>query len=70
MVHWACEKVKQQDLDDEAIADAIVQKLSDHPGISYADIAETAHKIGKPDLATRVRIRLGTRCKVSFTAIS
>eukprot|EP01091_Cochliopodium_minus_P012283 TRINITY_DN3690_c0_g1_i2.p1 TRINITY_DN3690_c0_g1~~TRINITY_DN3690_c0_g1_i2.p1 ORF type:complete len:729 (+),score=195.87 TRINITY_DN3690_c0_g1_i2:187-2187(+) len=53
LVHWACAKVKTKNLDirDQDIKDSIVNKLSSLPGISYVDIASTAHKYGRPNLA-------------------
>eukprot|EP00002_Diphylleia_rotans_P004919 TRINITY_DN1382_c0_g2_i1.p1 TRINITY_DN1382_c0_g2~~TRINITY_DN1382_c0_g2_i1.p1 ORF type:complete len:828 (-),score=186.60 TRINITY_DN1382_c0_g2_i1:1462-3921(-) len=51
MVHWACDKV-QSSMDDGEIRAVIVEKLKDIPGISFATIAYTAFKKGKPDLAT------------------
>lgn len=60
LIHWACAKIKalsnQLNDNDEVslrhfVAD-IVTKLSACPGISYAEISATAHKAGKPRLAT------------------
>ena len=52
LVHWACERVKVQDDDDNTTCNAIVEKLRGHPGISFAEVAETAYHMGKPELAT------------------
>ena len=53
LVHWACAKVKTKNLDirDLEIKESIVNKLSSLPGISYIEIASTAHKYGRPNLA-------------------
>ena len=40
LAHWARFKVLQHDVPDDTIADAIVSKIKDTAGISYADIAE------------------------------
>ena len=53
LVHWACTKVKSKE-DDITICNAISTKLKCLPGISYAEIASTAYKAGKPNLATKV----------------
>ena len=53
LVHWACAKVKAE-LPDEQLLRVIVSKLSEVPGISYAEVACAAYKIRKPDLATKV----------------
>jgi hypothetical protein len=34
----------------------IVEKLANKPGLSYAEIANTAYKVGQPKLATRVGV--------------
>ena len=36
----------------------IVEKLANKPGLSYAEIANTAYKVGQPKLATRVGVYL------------
>jgi hypothetical protein len=40
--------------DDLEISSIIVDKLATLPGISYAEIASTAYKAGRIDLATNV----------------
>ena len=40
LAHWARYKVLQQQVPDDTIAEAIVNKIKDTGGISYADIAE------------------------------
>nr|CAG8648885.1 189_t:CDS:10 [Entrophospora candida] len=52
LVHWACAK-KSRD-DEETICRMIVEKLANKPGLSYADIAKTAHKVGQPKLAAKL----------------
>jgi DNA-directed RNA polymerase subunit F len=56
LVHWACTKVmaKKTMLADSDICNMIVDKLSHVPGISYAEIASTAYKAGKTELATKL----------------
>eukprot|EP00003_Mantamonas_plastica_P023305 TRINITY_DN416_c0_g1_i1.p1 TRINITY_DN416_c0_g1~~TRINITY_DN416_c0_g1_i1.p1 ORF type:complete len:831 (-),score=270.28 TRINITY_DN416_c0_g1_i1:30-2522(-) len=51
LVHWACAKVKTEDSDHD-IHEAIVDKLSSVPGVSYVEIASTANRVGRPELAT------------------
>ena len=36
---------------------AIVEKLADLPSVSYAEIAQTAHRVGRIHLATKVTPR-------------
>jgi len=52
--HWARYKVLQQHVADDAIAEAIVNKIKDTAGISYADIAEEAYENGRPHLAIKL----------------
>jgi hypothetical protein len=55
LVHWACTKIRSigaEDLTDEALAAAIHSKLSAVPRISYAQAAQTANSLGRPDLTT------------------
>ncbi|XP_013393973.1 vacuolar protein sorting-associated protein 16 homolog [Lingula anatina] len=54
MAHWACYKVEQTGVEDEAIARSISQKLGDTPGVSYSEIANKALDVGRPELATRL----------------
>ncbi len=51
LIHWACCKVKTRQ-DDASIANAIVAKLSRVPGISYAEVASTAYRAQRVQLAT------------------
>jgi hypothetical protein len=51
LVHWACMKVKTT-ASDADISDLIVRKLENVPGISYAEIASTAYRTGRRELAT------------------
>jgi len=50
LVHWACEKVRSRDQEDVVIKDVIVNQLKSSTAVSYAEIASTAHKVGKPVL--------------------
>ena len=52
LVHWACSKVKKADHDDRMVCQQIVAKLGSQKGISYAEVAKTAYKVGRPELAT------------------
>ncbi|CAG8569116.1 1317_t:CDS:10 [Ambispora gerdemannii] len=56
LIHWACAKIKKSKDDEETICRMIVDKLTNNnkPGLSYAEIAKTAHKVGQPKLATRL----------------
>ncbi|RIB09211.1 Vps16, C-terminal region-domain-containing protein, partial [Gigaspora rosea] len=57
LIHWACAKasnIKKSTDDEETICRMIVDKLANKPGLSYAEIARTAHKVGQPKLATRL----------------
>ena len=56
LVHWACTKVmaKKTMFSDSDVCTMIVDKLSNVPGISYAEIASTAYKAGKTELATKL----------------
>ena len=54
LIHWASAMVKQGRGDEHELCNAIVQKLHSVPGISYAEIASTAFKSGRPSLATRL----------------
>ncbi|CAJ0914364.1 6093_t:CDS:2, partial [Entrophospora sp. SA101] len=54
LVHWACAKIKKSRDDEETICRMIVEKLANKPGLSYADIAKTAHKVGQPKLAAKL----------------
>ncbi len=43
---------------DSSLSELVVTKLANVPGISYAEIASTAYRAGKIELATRVRSNL------------
>ncbi|KAL6073866.1 Vacuolar protein sorting-associated protein 16 [Balamuthia mandrillaris] len=53
LVHWACLKVTTNNSDKE-ILDQVVSKLQVVPGISYAEIASTAFKNKRTELATKL----------------
>ncbi|XP_065179168.1 vacuolar protein sorting-associated protein 16 homolog [Sycon ciliatum] len=52
--HWACYKVQQSAVDDVEVANTIVSKLGDTPGISYTEIATKAKDCGRTELAIRL----------------
>ncbi|KAL1915507.1 uncharacterized protein VTP21DRAFT_6631 [Calcarisporiella thermophila] len=54
LIHWACTKIKKSTDDEETICRMIVDKLAHKPGLSYAEIAKVAYKVGQPKLATRL----------------
>lgn len=54
LIHWACEKIKSSTEDEETICRTIVDKLAKKPGLSYAEIAKTAHDAGQTRLATKL----------------
>ncbi|CAO3625786.1 unnamed protein product [Cunninghamella echinulata] len=54
LIHWACAKIKSSSDDDDATCRAIVEKLSKNPGLSFAEIANTAHNTGQTRLATKL----------------
>ncbi|RCI02191.1 hypothetical protein CU098_008663 [Rhizopus stolonifer] len=54
LIHWACEKIKSSTDDEEVICRTIVNKLANKPGLSYAEIAKTAHDAGQTRLATKL----------------
>lgn len=51
LVHWACAKVRAAE-PDAVLGEAIVAKLSQAPGVSYVEVASTAYRLGKVELAT------------------
>ena len=51
LVHWACAKVRTR-IPDAEVHDAIVERLGSTPGISFAEVASTAHRCGRSQLAT------------------
>lgn len=54
LVHWACERVKSGGEDAEAVQAEIVRKLGNVAGVSFAEIASTAYRAGRHELATRL----------------
>lgn len=54
LIHWACEKIKSSTEDEETICRTIVDKLAKKSGLSYAEIAKTAHDAGQTRLATKL----------------
>jgi len=54
LAQWARFKVLQTHVPDDDIAKAIVEKVKDTSGISYADIAEEAFEKGRRNLAIRL----------------
>ncbi|KAG9321964.1 hypothetical protein KVV02_002847 [Mortierella alpina] len=52
LIHWACSKIKKSNDDVDTICKMVVEKLANKPGLSYAEIAMTAHKAGQSTLAT------------------
>jgi hypothetical protein len=51
LVHWACAKVRAA-RPDAQLGEEIVAKLSQAPGVSYVEVASTAYRLGKVELAT------------------
>ncbi|KAI8973476.1 Vps16, C-terminal region-domain-containing protein [Mycotypha africana] len=54
LIHWACEKIKSSNEDEDTLCRMIVEKLAKKPGLSYAVIAKTAYNSGQARLATRL----------------
>ncbi|OZJ06505.1 hypothetical protein BZG36_00636 [Bifiguratus adelaidae] len=54
LVHWACTKIKKASEDEDTLCKTIVEKFASKPGLSYAEPAKTAYKIGQPKLATKL----------------
>lgn len=54
LIHWACSKIKKSNDDEDTICRMVVEKLANKPGMSYSEIAMTAHKAGQSKLATMV----------------
>jgi len=52
--HWACYKVQQSNVSDDATAQSIRNKLKNARGVSYANIAEKAVECGRKDLAIKL----------------
>ncbi|KAK8249181.1 vacuolar protein sorting-associated protein [Phyllosticta capitalensis] len=53
-VHWASQKVRLSNDDEDSICRLIVQKLSGKPGISFEEIARAAYDEGRARLATEL----------------
>ena len=54
LIHWASAMVRKGRGDEQELCAAIVGKLREVPGISYAEIASAAFQSGRPQLATRL----------------
>eukprot|EP01130_Rhizamoeba_saxonica_P013813 TRINITY_DN5935_c0_g1_i2.p1 TRINITY_DN5935_c0_g1~~TRINITY_DN5935_c0_g1_i2.p1 ORF type:complete len:791 (-),score=174.87 TRINITY_DN5935_c0_g1_i2:57-2429(-) len=55
LVHWSSMKVQyDQYLSDNEMANQIVDKLKELPGVNFAQIAATAHREGRKELAIRL----------------
>lgn len=54
LTRWAFFKVRQQDLDEERIAEEIADKLQMYNGVSYAEIANKAIESGRKNLAIKL----------------
>lgn len=57
LVHWASEKVKKLALNnasDEVIRDTIKKKLDSFGRVSYLNVADSAHRMGRRRLATMI----------------
>ncbi|KAI8351246.1 Vps16, N-terminal region-domain-containing protein [Mortierella sp. GBAus27b] len=52
LIHWACSKIKKSNEDEDTICRMVVEKLANKPGLSFSEIAMTAHKVGRSKLAT------------------
>ncbi|KAI8601749.1 Vps16, N-terminal region-domain-containing protein [Dissophora ornata] len=52
LIHWACSKIKRSNDDEDTICRMVVEKLANKPGLSYSEIAKTAHNAGQSKLAT------------------
>jgi len=57
LIHWACSKIKKSNDDEDTICRMVVEKLANKPGLSYSEIAMTAHKAGQSKLATMVMLK-------------
>ena len=53
-VHWASQKVRHSTADEDAICEAVVNKLANKRGISFEYIARTAYDEGRSQLATQL----------------
>lgn len=54
LTRWAFFKVRQQDLNEERIAEEIAEKLQMYSGVSYAEIANKAIESGRKNLAIKL----------------
>nr|XP_046915204.1 vacuolar protein sorting-associated protein 16 homolog [Dermatophagoides farinae] len=54
LTRWAFYKIRQQDIDEEKIANQIAQKISPNSGVSFAEIANKAIEYGRKNLAIRL----------------
>ena len=54
LAHWACYKVSTSNEDATAVARKIIEKLGNHPQISYCDVASKAAECGKKELAIKL----------------
>jgi hypothetical protein len=52
LIHWASAVVKKGRGDEQELCKIVVDKLQAVPGISYAEIASTAYKSGRPNLVS------------------
>ena len=53
-IHWASQKVRTSNADEESICKAVVEKLADKRGISFESIARAAYDEGRGQLATQL----------------
>lgn len=53
-VHWARQKVRSSNTDEESICDEIVRKLNGKRGISFEEVARAAYDEGRGKLATEL----------------
>ena len=51
-VHWASQKVKLDSSDEDALCQAIVERLRGKPGVSFEAVARAAYDEGRAHLAT------------------
>ncbi|KRX01117.1 hypothetical protein PPERSA_08218 [Pseudocohnilembus persalinus] len=52
-IHWACQKIEQQNVSELQLCDEIFEKLQPEH-VSYTEIAKKAFKIGKPSLGLKL----------------
>jgi vacuolar protein sorting-associated protein 16 len=53
-VHWARQKVRSSNVDDDSLCDEIVRKLNGKRGISFEEVAKAAYEEGRGKLATEL----------------